>query len=100
MYGGAISSILLGIPGASTAVATTFDGRPMAQQGKAGLALIAAAVASFVGGTISVVHVHPFCRALADIALKFGPAEEFALVLMAFTTFVGLGRGRRAEDAS
>ena len=45
MYGGAISSILLGIPGASTAVATTFDGRPMAQQGKAGLALIAAAVA-------------------------------------------------------
>ena len=55
MYGGAVSSVLLGIPGASTAVATTFDGRPMAQQGKAGLALIAAATASFVGGTISVV---------------------------------------------
>ena len=50
MYGGAVSSILLGIPGASTAVATTFDGRPMAQKGQAGLALIAAAVASFVGG--------------------------------------------------
>jgi putative tricarboxylic transport membrane protein len=63
MYGGAISSILLGIPGASTAVATTFDGRPMAQQGKAGLALIAAAVASFVGGTISVVLFTVFaCR--------------------------------------
>ena len=45
MYGGAVSSILLGIPGASTAVATTFDGRPMAQKGQAGLALIAAAVA-------------------------------------------------------
>ena len=91
MYGGAVSSILLGIPGASTAVATTFDGRPMAQQGKAGLALIAAAVASFVGGTISVVLFTLFAAPLADLALAFGPAEEFALVLMAFTTFVGLG---------
>lgn len=91
MYGGAVSSILLGIPGASTAVATTFDGRPMAQQGKAGLALIAAAVASFVGGTISVVLFTLFAAPLADIALKFGPPEEFALVLLAFTTFVGLG---------
>lgn len=91
MYGGAISSILLGIPGASTAVATTFDGRPMAQQGKAGLALIAAAVASFVGGTISVLLFTVFAAPLADVALAFGPAEEFALVLLAFTTFVGLG---------
>ncbi|KAA5606680.1 tripartite tricarboxylate transporter permease [Roseospira marina] len=91
MYGGAISSILLGIPGASTAVATTFDGRPMAQQGKAGLALIAAAVGSFVGGTISVILFTLFAQPLADIALAFGPAEEFALVLLAFTTFVGLG---------
>jgi putative tricarboxylic transport membrane protein len=91
MYGGAISSILLGIPGASTAVATTFDGRPMAQQGKAGLALIAAAGASFVGGTISVVLFTLFAVPLADFALKFGPAENFALVLLAFTTFVGLG---------
>jgi putative tricarboxylic transport membrane protein len=91
MYGGAVSSILLGIPGASTAVATTFDGRPMAQKGQAGLALIAAAVASFVGGTISVVLFTLFAAPLADIALSFGPAEEFALVLLAFTTFVGLG---------
>ena len=91
MNGGAISSILLGIPGASTAVATTFDGRPMAQQGKAGLALIAAATASFVGGTISVILFTLFAAPLADIALAFGPAEEFALVLLAFTTFVGLG---------
>ncbi|MCC1492063.1 tripartite tricarboxylate transporter permease [Cognatishimia sp. F0-27] len=91
MYGGAVSSVLLGIPGASTAVATTFDGRPMAQQGKAGLALIAAATASFVGGTISVVLFTLFAAPLADLALAFGPAEEFALVLLAFTTFVGLG---------
>lgn len=91
MYGGAVSSILLGIPGASTAVATTFDGRPMAQKGQAGLALIAAAVASFVGGTISVILFTAFAIPLADLALAFGPAEEFALVLLAFTTFVGLG---------
>lgn len=91
MYGGAISSILLGIPGASTAVATTFDGRPMAQQGRAGLALVAAATASFVGGTVSVVLFTLFAQPLADFALAFGPAEEFALVLLAFTTFVGLG---------
>ncbi|MEM8554754.1 MAG: tripartite tricarboxylate transporter permease [Pseudomonadota bacterium] len=91
MYGGAISSILLGIPGASTAVATTFDGRPLAQQGKAGLALIAAALASFIGGTISVILFTLFAAPLADVALAFGPAEEFALVLLAFTTFVGLG---------
>jgi putative tricarboxylic transport membrane protein len=55
MYGGAISSIMLGIPGASTAVATTFDGRPLALQGLADRALVAAATASFVGGTISVI---------------------------------------------
>ena len=91
MYGGAVSSVLLGIPGSSTAVATTFDGRPMAQKGQAGLALIAAAVASFVGGTISVVLFTLFVVPLADLALAFGPAEEFALVLLAFTTFVGLG---------
>ncbi len=91
MYGGAISSILLGIPGASTAVATTFDGRPLAQKGKAGLALIAAAAGSFVGGTISVILFTLFAVPLADVALAFGPAEEFALVLLAFTTFVALG---------
>jgi putative tricarboxylic transport membrane protein len=91
MYGGAISSILLGIPGASTAVATVFDGRPMAQKGQAGLALITAAIASFVGGTIAVIMFTLMAQPLADVALAFGPAEEFALVLLAFTTFVGLG---------
>jgi len=55
MYGGAVSSIMLGIPGASTAVATTFDGRPMALKGQADRALITAATASFIGGTISVI---------------------------------------------
>jgi putative tricarboxylic transport membrane protein len=91
MYGGAISSIMLGIPGASTAVATTFDGRPMALQGKADVALVAAATASFVGGTISVVLFTAFAPPLADVALAFGPPEEFALMILAFATFIGLG---------
>ncbi|MCY3767938.1 MAG: tripartite tricarboxylate transporter permease [Gammaproteobacteria bacterium] len=91
MYGGAISSITLGIPGASTAVATVFDGRPMAQAGKADKALTAAAVASFIGGTISVVLFTLFAPPLAVLALKFGPVEEFALMVLAFATFIGLG---------
>ena len=91
MYGGAISSITLGIPGASTAVATVFDGRPLAQQGHADKALTAAALASFIGGTISVVLFTLFAPPLAEFALKFGPAEEFALMILAFATFIGLG---------
>ena len=91
MYGGAISSIMLGIPGASTAVATTFDGRPMALQGKADKALVAAATASFVGGSVGVVLFTLFAPPLAAVALTFGAPEIFALMLMAFATFVGLG---------
>lgn len=91
MYGGAISSIMLGIPGASTAVATTFDGRPMALKGQGDLALVAAATASFVGGSISLVLFTLFAPPLADVALAFSAPEEFALMLLAFATFVGLG---------
>ncbi|MCH7880099.1 MAG: tripartite tricarboxylate transporter permease [Proteobacteria bacterium] len=91
MYGGAISSIMLGIPGASTAVATTFDGRPLAKQGQADKALTAAAMASFVGGSISVVLFTFFAPPLAHVALVFGAPEEFALMMLAFATFVGLG---------
>jgi putative tricarboxylic transport membrane protein len=91
MYGGAISSITLGIPGASTAVATVFDGRPLAAAGKADVALVTAATASFVGGTISVVLFTLFAPPLAEFALRFGPPEEFALMVLAFATFIGLG---------
>lgn len=91
MYGGAVSSIMLGIPGASTAVATTFDGRPLAKMGMADRALIAAAVASFVGGTISVLLFTFFAPPLATVALQFGAPEEFALMMLAFATFIGLG---------
>ena len=91
MYGGAISSIMLGIPGASTAVATTFDGRPLALSGNADKALTAAAIASFFGGTVSIILFTGFAPALASYALAFGDHEVFALMLLAFGTFVGLG---------
>ncbi len=91
MYGGAISSITLGIPGASTAVATTFDGRPLALKGRADLALVTAAVASFIGGSVANILFTAFAPPLAHIALDFGDPEIFALMLLAFATFVGLG---------
>lgn len=91
MYGGAISSITLGIPGASTAVATTFDGRPLALNGQADKALVYAALASFVGGTVSTVLFTAFAPPLASVALDFGSPEIFALMVLAFATFVGLG---------
>ncbi len=91
MYGGAISSITLGIPGASTAVATTFDGRPLALSGRASLALVTAALASFIGGSVANLLFTGFAPLLASVALSFGPPEIFALMLLAFATFVGLG---------
>ena len=91
MYGGAISSIMLGIPGASTAVATTFDGRPLALKGRAEQALVTAAVASFIGGTVANIFFTGFAPPLASVALSFGNPEIFALMLLAFATFVGLG---------
>lgn len=91
MYGGAISSITLGIPGASTAVATTFDGRPMALKGQADRALVTAAVASFIGGTVANIFFTGFAPLLSSVALDFGNPEIFALMLLAFATFIGLG---------
>jgi putative tricarboxylic transport membrane protein len=72
-------------------VATTFDGRPLAMQGRARLALVTAAIASFVGGTVANVLFTGFAPLLASVALSFGPPEIFALMLLAFATFVGLG---------
>ena len=59
--------------------------------GKADKALMAAAIASFIGGTVSIVLFTLFAPPLAAFALKFGPQEEFALMLLAFATFIGLG---------
>ncbi|MBL4919263.1 tripartite tricarboxylate transporter permease [Szabonella alba] len=92
-YGNSISAILLNIPGTSGAVATTFDGYPMARNGKAGAALAMSAVASFTGGTISVVGLMLLAPQLAKWALHFGPAEYFVLIIFALTMVAALTQG-------
>lgn len=89
-YGGRISSILLNVPGDAGAVITTLDGYPMAQKGKAGEALALSALSSFIGGTLSVIGLTLFAPLLAQWAIRFGPAEYFALMVFAFTTLSSL----------
>jgi putative tricarboxylic transport membrane protein len=87
-YGGTITSILLNTPGESSSVASTFDGYPLAQQGRAGPALVMQAVASFVGGTLGVVLITLLAPPFAQLARSFGPPEFFLLVLMGLATLI------------
>src|SRR3989338_3797414 len=93
LFGGAITSILFNIPGEPWSVATTFDGFPMARRGEGGQALTAAFTSSFVGALFSVVLITLFAPLLAEVALKFGPPEFFAIQLLTFSAFIGLGGG-------
>jgi putative tricarboxylic transport membrane protein len=93
LFGGAITSVLFNIPGEPWSVATTFDGYPLARQGEGGPALTAAFTSSFVGAFFSIVLITFFAPVLAEIALKFGPPEFFAIQLLTFSSFVGLGGG-------
>jgi putative tricarboxylic transport membrane protein len=95
LFGGAITSILFNIPGEAWSVATTFDGYPMAQQGRAAEALTAAFTSSFIGSLFSVVLITFLAPRIASFALKFGPPEFFAVYLLTFCSFVGLGKERR-----
>ena len=100
LFGGAITSILFNIPGEAWSVATTFDGYPMAVQGKAAEALTAAFTASFIGALSGVVLITFVAPLVAQFALRFGPAEFFAVFLLTFCSFIGMGRENRARDAS
>ena len=91
LFGGVVTSILFNIPGEPWSVALLFDGHPLAKAGRAGFALTAAFVASFFSGWIANVLFTFFALPLAEFALRFGPPEIFAIMLMAFGTFVGLG---------
>jgi putative tricarboxylic transport membrane protein len=93
LFGGAITSVLFNIPGEPWSVATTFDGYPMAKNGQSGQALTAAFTSSFVGALFSIVLITFFAPLLAEVALKFGPPEFFAIQLLTFSSFVGLGGG-------
>jgi putative tricarboxylic transport membrane protein len=90
MYGGSITSILIGVPGDPASVMTTVDGYPLAQSGRPGPALGMAAFASFCGGTASVIAFTFLAPALAKVALSFGPPEYFALMVLGLTTVAGL----------
>lgn len=90
MTGGAVSAILLGIPGTPSAAATVFDGYPMALKGEASVALGASVVASAFGGLFSLVVMMLALEQVAAIAIRFGPAEIFALVLLGLSTICGL----------
>ncbi len=90
IFGGSTSSILLNAPGVAGTVATSFDGYPMAKQGMAGKALAIAAYASFIGGTVSVIFLMLVAPLLSKVAVSFGPAEYFALMVLGLTAVVSL----------
>ena len=91
MYGGAVTSILLGIPGESASMMTTLDGYPMARKGEAGRALGMSVFASFVGGLFAIVMFTALAAPFARFAVQFGPAEMTALMIMALTFSTVLG---------
>jgi putative tricarboxylic transport membrane protein len=98
LFGGAITSILFNIPGEPWSVATTLDGYPMARQGRGAEALTAAFTSSFVGAAFAIVLVSFFALPLAELALKFGPPEFFAIQLLTFSSFIGLGGGNPVKS--
>ncbi len=93
LFGGAITSILFNIPGEPWSVATTFDGHPMAKQGRGGEALTAAFISSFFGAAFAIILVTFFAPLIAEFSLKFGPPEFLGIQMLTFSAFVGLGGG-------
>ena len=89
-YGGRISSILLNVPGDASAVITTLDGYPLARSGNAGRALSVSAVASFLGGTFSVILLTLFGPFMASYAITFSPSDYVALMVFAFASLASL----------
>jgi putative tricarboxylic transport membrane protein len=92
-YGGSTTSILINIPGESSSVVTTLDGHQMAKQGRAGPALSIAAIGSFIAGCFSTVLVAALGVPLTALALKFGPAEYFSLMVLGLVFAVVLAKG-------
>ena len=92
-YGGSTTAILINLPGESSSVVTALDGYQMARQGRAGLALSTAALGSFFAGTVATLLLALFAPPLAEIALKFGPAEYFSLMVMGLVASVVLAHG-------
>lgn len=92
-YGGSTTAILVNLPGESSSVVTTLDGYQMARQGRAGVALATAAIGSFVAGTIATLVIVLFAPPLVALALEFGPAEYFSLMILGLIASVVLAHG-------
>jgi TctA family transporter len=92
-YGGSTTAILINLPGESSAAVTAIDGHEMARQGRAGPALAAAAIGSFVAGTVATLILVLFAPPLARVALTFGSAEFFALVVLGLIASIALAHG-------
>ena len=96
-YGGSTTAILINLPGESSAAVTALDGHQMARQGRAGPALATAALGSFFAGTVATVLVALFAPPMASVALKFGPAEYFSLVVLGLVISIALASGSTAK---
>src|SRR5690606_35258225 len=92
-YGGSTTAILINLPGESSSAVTALDGHEMARQGRAGAALGVAAIGSFIAGTVATVVLAVAAPPLARVALQFGPAEYFSLVLLGLIVSIALARG-------
>ena len=92
-YGGSTTAILVNVPGETSSVVTAIDGYQMARQGKAGRALAAAAIASFFAGTVCTLLIALFAPPLTELALRFGPAEYFSLMVLGLIASIVLASG-------
>jgi TctA family transporter len=92
-YGGSTTAILVNLPGEASSVVTCLDGYQMARRGRAGTALAVAALGSFIAGTFATLLVAAFAPPLAEVALKFGPAEYFSLMVLGLIAAVVLASG-------
>ncbi len=90
MYGGTLTSVLVNVPGEAASAITCLDGHEMAKQGRAGPALAVAAIGSFIGGTVATLGLVLLAMPLTALALKFGPPEFFALMLVGLSLVIGL----------
>ncbi|TDY61698.1 putative tricarboxylic transport membrane protein [Aminivibrio pyruvatiphilus] len=97
-YGGSVTAVMINTPGTPSAVVTAFDGYPLTRNGKAGTALGISLIASVVGGFVGIAILVLFSAPLARFALKFWPAEYFALAILGLSTIASLGGGRWLES--
>src|SRR3546814_7806711 len=92
-YGGSTTAILINLPGEASAAVTAIDGYQMARQGRAGPALAIAALGSFFAGTVATMLLALFAPPLTKIALQFGPAEYFSLIIIGLISSIDLAHG-------